>query len=360
MRAQIVADGVWVSSIGTGSWSDLKYSFTADGGCEAASWTLNEPREFSHSALVPGVVVELKAQSKTFWSGELTEPNFDPSKGWSYQARGLINQGDDCVALGASGAPTSVPDTAIDQGIARGMLTWTRPASISAVPYANTDETDNLNYVTDLLGAFGDSSSKRIRVDADGIIAAYSDPTTPDWYLAPGLAEVGVADEEYYTDLYLRYRSKSTRKYATVHVSDATASAANRREAALDVKDFGLTSSAIVTAFGNGLLAKGQARYAMTQPVNPSRLQLTTPGGKPASLYRVRGGQLVRAFAVRTTQGATLPYYDFVIGRSEYIDQEDTIQIAPVNVADRNLTDVLAFAIKKKAWQIKTAARRAS
>lgn len=349
MKAQIVVNGgTWVSGLGAGSWSDLKYSFTADGGCEAASWTLNKPQRFNRPSLRTGALVELKAQSRTFWSGELSEPDYDPGRGWSYQAKGLISQGEDALCFDGSLNTTSTPDTAIDQAIARGMLNWTLPTSISNVAFANTDATQSINKVNDLLFAYADSVGKRVRVDGDRTVGLYSDSTTPDYYLAPGLAQVGVADEDYASDLYLRYKSLSG-PYLTVHVSDPTAAATNPREFPIDATNLGPTNSTKVTAIGNGLLAKGAARYAMTQPVNPSRLQLTLPGGKPAALHRVRGGQMVRAFGVRTTQGPALPYFDFIIGRTEYVDGEDTIMLAAVDLADRNLTDVLTTALTKGA-----------
>lgn len=345
MRSQIVVNGSWLSGIG--AWGDLKYSTAADGGCEAVSWTLSKPRGFSHPALQAGKLVELKAQARTFWSGELAEPDFDPDRGWTYNAKGLIAQGDTALAFDAGGNTTSTPDTAIDQAIARGAVDWVRPSSISAAAFANTDQTDGVNKVNDLLFAYATSVSKRVRVDGDRTIGLYSDPTTPDYYLAAGLAQVGLADEDYVTDLYLRYLNKATRKYATVHVWDTTASGVNRKEAPVDLTPRGLMSTAQATSIGNGLLAKGAARYAMTQSVKPSSLQLTTPGGKPAALHRVRGGMLVRAWDVRTTQGAPLPYYDFVIGRTEYVDREEQIMLAAVDLADRNLTDVLTAALNK-------------
>lgn len=342
MRSQIVADGTWVSSIG--AWGDLKYSTVADGGCEAASWTLNRPRNFSHPALRPGALIELKSGPHTFWSGELgADIDFEPDKGWSYGARGLVSQGEQAICFDGSLNTTSVPDTAIDEAIARGALDWIRSDSISSASFSDTDETDRLNKVNDLLFAYADEQNKRIRVDGNRVVGIYADPTVPDYYLGAGLAEVGFADEDYASDLYLRYYNGTG--YATEHVSDASAAATLRREFPVDATNLGTTTSGKVADVGAGLLAKGRARYAMTQALDVSRLQLTTPGGKPASLHRVRGGHLVRAWDVRVPQGPSLPYFDFVIGRTEHVDGEDAITIAAVGLADRTLTDVLTTAL---------------
>jgi hypothetical protein len=341
---QIRAGALWLSTLG-GGVGGLTYSTVADGGCESATWSMALPRTFSHPNLQSGQVITINSGPLGLWSGILQEPSYDDSVGWTYTAQGLFSLGEQggYLCFDADGNTTSVPDVAVDEAIARG-LPWSRPNSIDSSPFAITTTTNALNCVNDLLRAFADSVSKRVRVDALGVVDVHADPTTPDWYLMPGVGQLGLSEQDYASDLYLRYRDTAT-TYATVHVSDSLATIANHREQGVDATNLGVTDSGNVTNIGNGLMAKGAARYAWTQAINPSRLQLTTPGGTPAYLPSVRGGQMVRLLGVRNQQGQPLPYYDFVIGRTELVAGADTILLAPVQLAARTLVDVLALAL---------------
>ncbi len=341
MREQILVNGTWVSTIG--SWGGLKRSETADGGSEDASWQMDLPPTFTHPSLRMGKVVEIRVGPANVWKGMLNEPKVSED-GIEFSAIGLADEFYSAhLCLDSGGDTTSTPDVAVDQAIADGFA-GSRPVSLSAVSFADSDVTDKLNYVGDLLDAWATSEGKRWRVDPNGAVIAVADPTVPTWHLAPGATQIGLADDDYASDLYLRYKPTAT-TFATEHVNDPWATSARRRAVGVDLTTLGVTTAGNVTNIGDGMLAKGKARYAWTNAVNPGRLQLTTPGGTPACLSFVKAGQMVRSFSVINEQGIVLPYVDWIIGKVEYEAGADTIQLAPTQLAARNLGDVLALAV---------------
>lgn len=340
METQVLCGGVWVATIG--AVGSLRWSTIADGGTEEVSWRMPLPDTFTNPAMRTGKLVQLKQGSANVAACILSEPNLN-ADGWEFTGLGLSDEANNYLCLDSGGNTTSIPDVAIDQAIARG-LPWTRPASLSNVAFAATAQTDSLNYLSDLLDAWATNQGKRWAVDADGQVYAYTDPTTPTWYMTPGSARIGLADDDYASNLYGRYKS-SVSTYATVTASDATAAAKRRREYPVDLTSLGVVTGAKATATLTGLVTKGAARYAWTEPVTPNRYQLTTPGGTPAYLPFVKAGDMVRTFGVVDEQGNVTPYFDWVIGKTEYEDGAQTIQLSPTTMAARALADVLSLAL---------------
>lgn len=340
---QVRVDGRWLTTIAP--WGDLEFSHNADGGCEAASWRIPVPRDYQHPALVRGKRVEVRFGANNVWQGRLSEPEQD-DEGWTFHADGLRDAGGSGVrrgflALNGLGESTTYPDDAIDQAIARG-LPWTRPVSLSAVPFIDAGSADDLMTVTDLLDRWSTSVSKRWGVDADGVVYAATDPTTPLWHMTPGSGSFGYADEEYASDIYLRYYDTSF-VLQTAHATDVLAGdTLGVSEAGIDGRDYGALDASKALGYAQGLLDKGRARLAWTNAVSPSRWQLTTPGGAPACLALVKAQQMVRLHGVRDVQGQPIPYVDFVIGRTRYTAVNDALAIEPVGLAPRSLADVLA------------------
>jgi len=338
---QVLCDGTWLASVaGVG---DLTFSTVADGGSESASWRMDLRRSFTHPALRNGALVQIRAGAVNVWRGVLSEPDRSDDDGWTFNAAGLATEGAGYICFDASLNTSSKPDESIDQAIARG-LRWQRPNSLSNVDFAASGQTDALNKVTDLLNAWSTSVSKRWGVDPDGNVYAAADPTEPSWHLRMGGGKVGLAEDEYASDLYLRYQPTST-TYATAHVADSIASSGRRWEEGVDATTLGVITGAKAAGVGDGMIARGKARYAWTQAAEPSRLQITTPGGTPAYLPFVKAGQMVRLHDVLNEQGLPVSYVDFIIGRTEYAAGSDTIKIAPAQLAARTLGDVLQVAV---------------
>lgn len=338
---QVRVGGVWLPTIaGVG---DLTWSTTATGGSEEATWRMPLPETFTHPALVPGKLVQLREGSANVFGGVLSQPRHN-ADGWDFTATGLADQLYTAhLCLDGSGNTTSVPDVAVDQAIADG-FPGSRPVSLSSVPFAQTEQTDSLNYVGELLDAWATSLGKRWAVSPDGVVYAYDAPTVPTWHMSPGSTRIGLAEDDYSSDIYLRYRPTAT-TFATVHVSDPAATTQLRRASKEDLADRGILTSGAAQAIGEGMITNGKARFAWTEPVNPNRFQLTTPGGQPAYLPFVKAGQMVRSFGVINEQGRTLPYCDWVIGKTQLVAGAREIQLAPTELAARTLGDRLALAL---------------
>jgi hypothetical protein len=340
MSLSIVVGGTWLTTVG--AWADLTWSTVADGGSGQASWNMQLSRDFAHPSLMRGKLVEIKTGSRNLFKGTLAEPDIGDD-GWSFHADGLSELGSGYLCLTSGGLTTSVPNTVIDQAIARG-LPWSRPTSISAAAFAQGDTTAELNYVSELLDAYAQSISQRWGVDEFGALFMRADPTTPSWHMTPGSGNFGLADDDYASHVYLRYYD-TTFALSTATASDVKAAALyGRREYPVDGTSYGPLSAAQATALAQGLLDKGKARLGWTNTVNPSRWQLTTPGGLATYLPLVKAGQMVRLHGVLDEQRQQLPYVDFVIGEATYDVEQRSMTLAPIGMVARSLSDVLAVA----------------
>lgn len=340
MSLEIRVGGTFLSTVA--GWGDLTYSHAADGGCKEASWQMDLPPTYTNPLLNRGQIVEVKNGEWNAWAGLLTEPDMDDS--WTFHAVGLSALGKDYLCFDGSGNTTSTPDTAVDQAISRG-IPWTRPASLSASGFTTGDSTAAINYVGDLLDAWAPASGKRWGVNADRQVYAVADPTVPTYFATPGSARFGLADDDYASDLYIRYVT-SGGGYATATVGDPVARTQfGRREYPVDATSNGLMNATQAQAIGNGLLAKGKARLGYTNGAEFTKYELTTPGGQPACLEMVKGGELVRMFGVLNEQGQPVPYVDWVIGETSYEAGADTIALTPVGLVERNLSDALTLAL---------------
>lgn len=337
MSIQLRVGGVWAATIG--AVGSLRWTTTAKGGLDTVTWRMSLPDTFDHQALRMGSLVELFAGPAPLGPAVLNEPNHTKD-GWDFSAVGIF---DDLytayLCLDSGGNTTSIPDVAIDQAIADGFPV-TRPTSLSSVAFAEADETDFLNNIGDLLDAWAESEGKRWRVNPDATITAAVDPTTPDWHLVPGAARIGLDSEDYASVLGLRFRDSAS-TFATVVIEDTSASGKRRKAVPVDLTGLGVITSGKATDIGEGMLAQGKARYAFSNAVSPSRFQLVTPGGTPAFLPSVRGGQLVRMFGVIDPQNPNNPHFDWVIGRTDYEAGAKAIELSPVELAARNLPDIL-------------------
>lgn len=343
MGLNVRVGGHWLAEIGPAS--PPTWSTNADGGCGEASWSMTLPATFRHPALRRGKLVQIRFGAANLWTGVLSEPEHSDD-GWGFHANGLAQQSEGYLCLDSGGNTTTTPDVAVDQAIARG-LPWTRPSSLSNTPYASNsggDTTDALNYLDDLLDVWATSASKRWGVNADAELYAATDPTVPTWHLVPEAGSFGLADDDYASDIYLRYFNPNY-VLATATASDATAAALyGRREFIVDGRNYGALPAATAAANAQGLLDKGKARLGWTNTLQPTRYQLTTTGGAPASLPLVKAQQMVRLHGLTNEQGQPVPYVDFVIGSTNYDAGANTLSIAPVGMVARSLSDVLAVA----------------
>lgn len=336
--------GLWLPSIGP--WGDLAWSALADGGCDAASWSMNLPPTFAHPSLRRGGIVRIKAGTKNLYRGLLEQPvvnvEDDGSATWQFTAQGLSALAGGYLCLDGAGNTSTTLDTVIDAAIARG-LPWKRPNSIGSVPFTATDTTDALNYLSDLLDAFAASVGERWGVDEDGNVYMAADDTTPTWYMTPGSGQFGLADDNYASSVFVRYWNGSA--FVTASATDAVAAALyGAKEYAADATSYGTLTAAQATGMANGALAKGKSRLGWTNSLSPSKFQLTTPGGTPAPLWMVKPQQVVRLHGVYNEQGQPLPFVDFAIGEADHSEPDETLTISPVGLVARDVVSIISEA----------------
>lgn len=339
---QLRIDGRWASTIA--AWGDLTWSTTKVGGVNEIGWSMDVDTTFRHPALRTGSVVEIFDGPARLGGGIMNEPDLVSG---AFVARGDHRRGLNYVALDGSGVPTSIPDVAIDAAIARG-LPWTRPASISGSPFG-ANPPDEPFKISALLDAYTDAAGSFWYLDADRAVRTRPALTgagqvTPTWYLAPGLTDLGVAEDEYASDLYAR-RLASGGTFAVTTRGDAAARAAfERREEPVDLTRLGVLTAGQANAILDGLLAKGKARPAFTESIEVSADQLQTLSGIPADLSMVAAGQVVRSHGfyddIAFLNGAT--YLDWTIGETRYTAGAPTISLSPQGLAPRDLRSVLS------------------
>lgn len=341
MIPALVVGGAWIASIAT--WGQLNWSTNIDGGSDQATWAMDLPLTFAHPKLTSGQLVQIKAGAANLFSGILAEPSIS-DQGWAFTADGLSKRGGGngagFMCLDGSGNTSTTPNTVIDAAIARG-LPWSRPNSISSAAFTATDTTIALNYISDLLDAYAKSVSKHWGVDENGVVYLSSEPTTPTWQLVPGSGRFGLADSGYASTVFVRYWNGT--KFVTASATDTVAAARyGPQEYPEDATNAGTLTSTKAAGLAAGALARGKARLGWTNPLSPTRWQLTTTGGTPAPLWMVKAGQMVRLHGVINEQGQPLPYVDFVIGQTSYDAANDALTISPVGMVARDLASVLS------------------
>lgn len=334
-------DGVWATGIA--AWGGLEWVTKSQGGMHEITWSMDTDTTFRHPALRTGVLVEVFDGPARIGAGTLQEP--DVASG-SFVAMGLYRSAERFLCLDGSGNGTSIPNTAIDQAIVRG-LPWKRRQSFFASRFTPDGATDNpaaTNYLNTLLDGVADQFTTYWLIDRDGYVLTRVADTEPTWLLPPGLTDLGVAEDEYASDLYGR-RLGTGGTFAVNTRGDAKARAAfGRREAAVDLTPLGIITQAKAEAILDGMLAKGKARPAFTESVEVSSSQLLSIGGVPADLSMVEAGQVVRSYGffddIAQLDGRT--YLDWLIGETKYADGSDTIMLSPQGLAPRDLAAVLA------------------
>lgn len=341
---QITVDGQWVTSFAR--WGGLEWETLADGGCGEAQFDLHVPRTWHHPALRRGRVVQIWQAATPIHHSLLSEWEDDGTgvrtyhtvPTWTQGGAGSPRRG--FAALDAAGNVTTDPDVGILQAIARGAK-WSHPNLLGTGPLALGGEAPNL-WLGDLLDAVAASIGKRWGINADGQVYFAADPTTPMWHIAPGLATVGLASEDYASSVRIRYQTGAA-TYATAVSTDATAAEEFLPTEALgDATGYGVIAGTTAQAIADTIMATGLPKLVPTVPTQPNRYQITR-GGVPADLTMVRGGQMVRMFDVVDDAGAPLPSTDQIIGRTRYVAATDELTIEPVDLAHRtSMSDMLA------------------
>ena len=304
-------------------------------GCWEMTWEMNLPSYQRPATLRAGAEAEAFSAGTCVWSGLLLEPNWNSQE---FVAAGHAREAERTLCLDWVGGSTSTPDVAIDRGIAAGALHWIRPASLSNVPFGESDATDQLNYVGALLDAWSLEAGAKWAVGPDRRVGIGVDPTAPAWHVMPDSGVLGVADEEYVSAVFGRYQTEAG-AYDTVSVFSATQPAGSR-ESGIDLTGKGRLTTARAQATVQGILDQMGARTGWTNGVTVTSGQITSPGGTPANLALVRAGQMVRLQALRDQRGLSAST-DIVVGESIWKPTDDLITLNPVGLAARDLSSIV-------------------
>jgi hypothetical protein len=349
--AEVIIGGIQASTIT--QVAGLKWSHTRKGGCAEASWEMGLGPDYINDTFRQGATVEIWDGTR-IWKGLLAEP--ERGETWKMYARGLGSLAYKWLALDASAVPSSVPNTAIDEAITRG-LAWTRGMSFSGSAFSSSSTTTDFNKIGALLDALMQEQTGAADwfVDADGVLSWAVDATTVT-YRARWDGFSATADDDYRTHIYARYvtavdaTSGRATAWATATATDtAAADRWGPVEEGIDLTDLGVITGGRAGSIAAGYLAEMRARTQFADKIEFKVGDLRMMGDTPARLQHVRENQVVELLGATDSIGTTSPSFTtkFVIGSAEYDDDSGVLTVAPVMAAPRTLTDIIAATAPK-------------
>lgn len=294
---------------------------------------------WSHPAIRRGAAVELRLGPQVVWAGLMSEPDRESRE---IVCQGFAREAEAYKAMNLDGAPATNVTVATQLAISRGLPWATAPLPSwpsHANPVASAD-TDSINTVAELWDAASEAAGRFWGVGPDRRPYARERPTAVTWHAAPGVVQLGVADDEFYTHLVGRYITLANTKATMVRGNAAAAARWGRREMEVDLFPRKAMADDQAAAILDGMLSRTGARPTFTNGFEVSRWDLTR-GGVPASLPLVRAGHVVRCHGTIDPGVSPLPYHDVVIGEVRYEQDGDRIYLEPAELAKRNLTAVL-------------------
>lgn len=342
----IKVGGRWLREFG--AWGSLNYSFAWPGGCKEASWQMTANYGARLPVLVNSAEVEISLGGMTVWSGFLTEPEWSGDE-VSLTALGWFRKGEDFQAVDGSYSPTFTPSTAI--AAAQPTLPWRLGDFIPTAPLPTA--TTEAFTVSSLLDAYTAYQGSRWYVDTYKRVSFANDPTMPAYVVAPGRADLGIADDNYASHVILRYRDSADGTVKSVgHPSPVRGGTPNafevrygHKEVVEDATGSGSMSAATAAQLAQSIYAQSRQRPGWTNALTLDHGDLLTPGGRPIHPATVNAfGKLVRVHGVADEVSLT-PYTDFVIAETSYADGEASVNVSPIGLASRTFEDVLSDAL---------------
>lgn len=339
---QLRVNSVWLASLA--AWGDLTYSFCLPGGCKEASWTTRANYGSRVPVLVGGAFVEILWGGWLIWSGTLTEPDWNGSD-VSCTANGLFRLGEDFDNL--DGAGTNTTDnatTATTAAIARG-LRWSLSTSVPNVTL-DAGATDPVLSLTAVLDGNAEKLGQNWWVDQFGVLQFAASPSTPSYAVRAGAADLGIARDNYASNVVLRYNSSATATYALAVYPPFVSPSAyelkyGHKEWTKDITDRTAISAATAAALAQTVYTQSYARPGWSNGIAPAHGELLTPNGQvvhPASVDAFN--RSVRVHGVQD-EITFLPFVDFTIASTSHKEGEETVGIDPFGLAARDPEAVL-------------------
>ena len=324
---QIRVGGAWLSSVAP--WGNPVVTHRRRGGCWALSWDMGVKAGWTDARIEQGALVEAFLGAMRIWVGFLSE--FDPEEG-TFEAMGLARRYETMAALNLDG-PTNDLGNAIFFAGARGsgigsVHTWGIVDDNSGEP----------RYISELLDLWAEQNpGKYWYVDRMGALWQGTDPTEPQWWVMPGAASLGVADDGYATSWRGRYFDSATSTYKIV---TATTTAPVAVERLADLTGRGAITQAKAQSIVNGFLDQSDRRTGWTNPFTVSALSLANKGGGYVGLGMVMARDKIRLQGLPDLRRGTSST-DAVIDESIWDVDAGEITLKPVDTADRDFASIV-------------------
>lgn len=332
MTPQVRVGNTWLSSLG--SWGDLIVDHRLQGGSWEMTWGMTAKRR--HRDLVPGAPVSAWLGPRPIWSGFLREPDWPSGE---FVAEGLCRQAEVVPCLTGSGVTTSTPDTAIDNGIARGWLDWARASSFSSAALVEGDTTDSLNTVDDLLAAYSEDQGRYWWVDPRAIVhnPLHRKGTTPAagfWDVVIEGDRIGTSEEKLVGTVVARYldsAASSARKTVVVGTELPVEK--------VDLTNRGPITTAKATATSQAILDAAAAQVGLLGSFELTRKQIV---GQP-NLAMVTASHRFRLRGQHDPSGISASPV-CTADQSRWTVAEGTVLITPLGAPQRDLESIIETA----------------
>lgn len=324
----------------------LTYSSSYPGGCDKASWLLQQPPTFRDIAMDPGRTIRIYRGASVVWQGQLDEPQ-PADTGWTMTAHGNGSMGtqfDDIYTTWGS------PDDHVNQAITRG-LPWRNPGISTSGLWLGDQVDSGSESITDFLNSITVQGAKGWTVDRrDGTLRIAALPSAVDRILVSTSPVPRTVNGDV-NSLFLHYQATADNDttgaaatYATVNVTNAADIARHGTwEDYYDLSANGVMSSSAVMANGRNILARyNRASFAGPFTVQPG--QLLTLGGAPIDLATEMAGHVCRLVLSDYGYGGevTAAPVSFLVGEYEVDDASGTAQVTPFQSVGNTLQTLLA------------------
>jgi hypothetical protein len=339
---QLLIGGQWLRS--RGAWGDLAYSFIWPGGCRDMQFTATTKYSSRLSLLKRGADAQILWGGWPIWRGYLLEPEWNGNT-VTVTANGLYRRGENFPAFDSPATmnATTNPTVALTSANTIG-LGWTIDASVPNTTLAITP--DGLQTVSSLLDLWTRQLGQRWWVDQFGTVKFAADPVTPSWIVRNGAGDLGIADDDYASNVVLRYNDSGagafkSAAYPTLGIVDAYGAVYGTKVSVQDITDQGAMSAATANALALNTYLITKQRPGWTNGLELGHGDLLTPGGVPVHPASVDAfGRMVRVHGVPDEVTLT-SWTDFVVANTSYTDGGSTVTVNPIDLAARTTEDVL-------------------
>lgn len=324
-----------------------------------ASVTLRR-RAWRHPLLRSRVRAEVLYGGLLIWGGRINDMDWDAGH---FSAEGYHRETEGAACLNAAGRPTSETDTAVDQAIARGVIscrridTWGTGATTMADGDATHDDPEGMT-----LDALLDSRSAEIdcewRVDAHRRLEQYTDDDAVKWVVPPGVVSMGTATDDRIDRVLLSYRDSGDSDLRRMTGYPGSTPVGGVEAVASVTKTRSITS-ARADAYAETIYRRmGLGRDGWTNGVTLGPGQLLTPGGQYAHPSHPRSGDKVRLLGIPDPRDGVIGDLTFRIDTAAWDVTARTLQLNPVGMADRSFESIARRVLPKPKKDRSTRAHR--